>query len=782
MDNPVISLRVAVRNLVEFVLQTGDLVSVFTGSGRALAGIRGHQKIQKSRPANYQAEVSLSYLVETYEFSLEIFGRIDGVWLQDEVILEEIKTTTSNLAHISEENHPLHWAQAKVYGYIYAKQNSLPSLTIKMTYFHLESERIREIDQLYTFEELELFFNDLITKYLEWSKVLYDWYELRNLSIRELPFPHANYRLGQRELAVKTYSAIRQQYKLYIQAPTGTGKTVGVLFPALKALEKLEFDKIFYLTAKTTTRAIAENTTNLLRKQELRLKSLTLTAKEKICFCPGKNCHPDECQYAVAFYDKIKIALHQAFSADEWNREYLESVSREFEVCPFEFSLFMSLWADLIICDYNYVFDPSAFLKRFFEVVAEDFIFLVDEAHNLPDRARDSFSAQLDTATLKSIKKQIRQLSPKLSRNYNKIINYFTTTDKENPIEFQTNEEAPKKLIQLIRDFLKVAEEFLVQNPVFPFRDELIEVYFEFVLFVKISDLYDEHYLTYLEKINKVIRIKLFCLDPSKLLCEAMHKAKSTILFSGTLLPFDYFFNILGGEENDTKLILPSPFPRENYSLVVTDYINTEYKYREDSYAPIADTINMIVSHKKGNYLVYFPSFDYLNKVLAKYTESFGNEGLLNQNNSMTEEERAEFLEHFTEAKPDGVLGFAVLGGIFGEGIDLTGDRLIGTIIVSVGLPQINREKDLIKDYFNKAMNEGFEYAYTYPGLNRVIQAAGRVIRTETDRGVIFLIDKRYDQYRYKKLLPKEWKNYILSKNEQQTKECLDYFWSLTNL
>ncbi|HPT71376.1 MAG TPA: ATP-dependent DNA helicase [Candidatus Cloacimonadota bacterium] len=768
-------VHISVRDLVEFVLSSGDIVSTFVGMSQTLAGTRAHQKIQKSRPEGYQSEVTVQYLYQTDDLNIEISGRIDGLWHRDDgILIEEIKSTTSSLANIEEDNRPLHWAQAKIYAYIYALQNEVPSIQLQLTYYQLDSHEIKEIKTTLSFQELSDFFQMVITKYLEWARMMRDWQEIRDESLTSLKFPFTQYRAGQRSMAVSVYKTIEKQGVLFAQAPTGIGKTIAALFPALKTIPEGMTEKIFYLTARTSGRVIAENTLAFLQQKGLKCKSVTLTAKEKICFNPGCACDPKECEFAEGYFDREKEAGKDLFKEDILTREIISEYAMKHRICPFEFSLFMTLWADVIIADYNYVFDPRVYLRRFFEVPQEPYVFLVDEAHNLPDRARDMYSAEMLEEDIKELKKAIGKTPKDLVTALQRFVKFFRDMRKEMKEEQQNEKwqkEAPEELLKIVDRFLKPAERWLVQNIPTPWTDQLLDFYFNCFAILRTAEFYDERYITYFDIRNRHLKIKLFCLDPSKLIAEALHRAKSTIYFSATLLPMDYYVSLLASGLEPSVLKLSSPFPKENLKLLIHKGIATNFKQRESSYETVAEAIGILTAHYPGNFLVFFPSYRYMKSIADRLIDQKPDLNIQLQKSGMTEEEKEEFLGLFESNKENPVIAFAVMGGIFGEGIDLIGERLVGAIVVGVGLPQVCLERERIREYFDSTNHMGFEYAYMFPGFNRVFQAAGRVIRSETDKGVVLLIDDRFAHLRYKRLFPSEWSHYLLIESNEQIRE-----------
>nr|MBC8504363.1 ATP-dependent DNA helicase [Chloroflexota bacterium] len=763
---------VSVRSLVEFVLQVGDLTpGGFQRRDRAQAGTVAHQHVQRSHPEGYQTEVEIAYQAGETNPPLEVRGRIDGLYADTEpVIIEEIKSTTLSLNLVSKEHNQLHWAQAQCYAYIYAQQQNLSGVSIHLTYYHLDSQEEKTFEQHFTVDALETFFHDLIAPYLDWFRKLREWQARRDQSILDFDFPYADFRSGQRDMAVSVYKAVRDRDRLYVQAPTGVGKTIAALFPAVKALGMGLINKIFYLTAKTPGRMVADATLDDLRQAGLQFKSVTLTAKEKICFCPPVNCDPEECVYAQNYFGKVKAALEEIDQHEAFTRPVIETIAQYYEICPFEFSLDLALWVDAIICDYNYAFDPRVYLRRFFDFSSEQYAFLIDEAHNLPDRARAMYSADLDKKTVLALRRLLKPYLPELVKRLSAINQILLEKRKDCQIanqQFLVEHELPEKLIKTLREFSQKAEDWLVLNQPAEFRQELLDFYFTCSNYIRTAEYFDTFYVSYFERQGKAdLKAKLFCLDPAPMLASPLDRSQSAIFFSATLLPMDYFKQLLTGEAEISHRIFGSPFPPENVSLLIHNKIATKYKQRSDSYAPIAAAIEAICNAQKGNYLVFFPSYAYLVAVLEFLQEKLPERQLLVQDRGMSESAREAFLAQFSINNQETLVGLAVMGGIFGEGIDLVGERLIGAVVVGVGIPQLGLERDLIKTYFDEQNGRGFAYAYQYPGFNRVLQATGRVIRTETDRGIIVLLGERFTHARYRRLFPTHWRGFQVVQSE----------------
>lgn len=785
---------IQVRELVEFVLRRGDIVGErhFVGMDRAVQGIRGHQKIQRSRPPGYDPEIALEYEIPDDTFALRIRGRIDGLLKSaSEVLLEEIKTVHGRWDHAAD---PLHWAQAKLYAYIYTQNNDLKEITIQLTYLELETSKVTEFRESFSFDALESFFTSTTSVYLEWLRQQVRWQKDRDDSVGHLDFPFKSFRPGQRKMAVLAYKTCVAGGRAFIAAPTGIGKTISALFPTVKALGEGKLKRIYYLTARTVGQGIAEKALRDLRKTGLRLRAVTLTAKHKVCIDESQPCDPATCPLALGYYDRRKPAMLEALARQEITREVLAEIGQKHQVCPFALAQDVSLWADAVICDYNYVFDPKAYLQQHFAQDREDFGFLVDEAHNLVDRGREMFSESLDTGEIGEVRRAIKSRIPACARSLGKLEREIKSlcdpahklptgaedADMEadlfaspSPVVLKVDvdqkgmmKEFPKHLIPVLEAALEQMEKWLARNEPAAFREDLLSLFFRSFSFRRTAEIYDERFVTLLKK-DRGAQIQLFCLDPSHLLRQALERGRAAIFFSATLTPIDYYRTLLGGEANDPFLQLESPFPRENLAVLVQNRIQTSYKSRARSLDDVVESIGTLLEQRPGNYLIYFPSYQYLSSAMDRFKARFSQISVLVQQPDMTEQARSAFLGEFENNDGRTRAAFAVLGGIFSEGIDLVGERLIGAVIVGVGLPQLSQERDLIRDYFNEKNGRGFDYAYTFPGMNRVLQAVGRVIRSEYDRGLVLLIDARFSQSRYQCLFPAWWQTRVASSVEK---------------
>ena len=752
------TVRESVRGLVEFILKTGSIDNRFSISKRAIEGIKAHQKLQKSNKTlykRYDKEVYLSEEFNFENFTLKLDGRADGIIYDNEdIIIEEIKSTYKPFLEINDRNE-LHWAQAKVYGYMYLLKNNLMSIYIQLSYYQLESDEVKSFKRQYTFSELENFFNDLINKYEKYIKLQSNHKYSRNKSIKELNFPFVKYRDGQLKMAKAVYGTIKEGKELFVQAPTGIGKTISTIFPAIKAIGEGHIEKIFYLTAKTVNKKVAEDTFNILRNKGLNFRSITITAKQKICLNDKISCNPDECKYAIDYYDKSRNAIYELLKEERnINRDLILEISNKYGICPFELSLELINWCDGIICDYNYIFDKRVGLKGVIDDIGNEISVLVDEGHNLVDRARSMYSASLNKEKFLKLRRNLKNKSKKLYKTVNKVNSYFIDLRKEcESIEKNSyhQKEAPKDLYKILRSFMNQSEDELIKLKDEPYYDELLEVYFDINSFLSISEEYDKNYVTYIEKNGQNISINLFCVNPSEKIKSIIKKLNGTIIFSATLSPIEYYIDLLGGSDESYRLRLKSPFDSKKFNVRRCS-INTRFKFRESTIQHIKKEISYFLSNNKGNSMIFFPSYEYLELFMRNSKYDFNGYNLLIQKREMDEIDKENFISEFRNKQ--NIVGLFVLGGVFSEGIDLPGDMLIGVIIVGVGYPKISMEREIIKEYFNE---KGYDYSYIYPGINKVFQAVGRVIRTEDDEGSALLIDDRYFNKKYDRLLPSDW-------------------------
>lgn len=766
---------------MEFILRSGDIDNRRTAppENAMQEGSRIHRMIQRRMGPEYQAEVGLKYVYNAGEYEIIVEGRADGIITEPQVTIDEIKGVFRDIKKMKDAV-PVHVAQAKCYAYIYAAQNGLKSIRVRMTYCHMETEEIRYFHYDYTWQELQEWFGEVMEQYRKWADYHFAWQKMRQESIKALEFPYP-YREGQKELASYVYRTIYHKRKLFIEAPTGVGKTISTVFPAVKAMGEELCGKIFYLTAKTITRTVADHTFALLREHGLKLKSVILTAKDKICFMEETECNPEHCPYAKGHYDRVNDAMYDMLThEDVYSREKIEEYAQRHRVCPFEMCLDMSLFADAVICDYNYVFDPHVYLRRFFaEGIKGDYIFLIDEAHNLVERGRDMYSAVLRKEDFLELKRKVRAYDERIAKNLDRCNKELLALKRE--CENYKVEEYIDPFVRTLTRLSTAIDDYLEDHEDSPVRSDILEFYFEVSHFLEMYELLDENYVTYSEmESDGSFILKLFCVNPAKNLRECMQRGRSTILFSATLLPIGYYKTLLGADEGDYEVYAKSVFNPEKMGLYIGSDVTSRYARRGDEeYYRIASYIHEVVRQRHGNYMLFFPSHAFLRNVYEIYMHYFNVEETVEcivQEDYMNEQAREAFLHRFTgnedcdlsaliqmeiEVEEDkSLLGFCVMGGIFSEGIDLKSDSLIGAVIIGTGLPQVCNERELLKNYFDGWGENGFDYAYRYPGMNKVLQAAGRVIRTVEDFGIVTLLDERFLSPAYQRLFPREWKNY----------------------
>ena len=778
-------LKISVRSLVEFLCQSGDIDNRFgkvSDKNAMEAGSRAHRKIQKSMGPEYQSEVPLKLYIKADNYDISVEGRADGIFQSDEITyIDEIKGTYKDLHYLTEAV-VVHKAQAMCYAYFYSRMNSCDRMGIRVTYVNLDTEEIKYFEEVMNCVQIENWFDGIIQELRKWGDFVFNHTVMRNESVDKLGFPY-EYRDGQRDLAAGVYKSIRQGKNLFIQAPTGVGKTISTVYPSVKAMGSGGVEKIFYLTAKTITRTAAQSAYDDLIKCGLVFKTVTITAKEKICFQENDlktDCNPTACPYAKGHYDRINDAVFDIITNETViNRQTIEEYARKHMVCPFEFSLDISYWMDGIICDYNYVFDPHVCLKRFFsEGNKGEYVFLVDEAHNLVDRAREMYSASV-------CKEEILEIKHMIGKDYGKrIINALDRCNR-NLLEFKRQCENEYMILESDDLFAfnmeRLAEEisvFMEKNKNFSNMKELSQFFFKVKHYNDMHEVLDENYMIYTEHTKDGFVIKLFCVNPSVNLAQRISMGINAVFFSATLLPVNYYKKLLSGNTDDYAVYAHSVFDTNKRKLLIGRDVTSRYVRRTESeYKKICKYINEITKARKGNYLVFFPSYKYMSDVY-NYMNKSENVRYIIQQQNMTEQNKEEFLEEFSGSQGEVTLiGMCVMGGVFSEGIDLKKDSLIGAVIVGTGLPSIDIRQQLLRHFFDEKDGNGYEYAFVYPGMNKVLQAAGRVIRTEEDYGIIALLDDRFLTSQYKSLFPREWNNYVITDIETVGEEVLD-FWN----
>ena len=779
-----LTVRISVRNLVEFIMRSGNLDNRRGSMDKEAMqkGSRLHRKIQKQMGSSYMAEVPLKKETEYEDVVIVVEGRADGIFSENgETSIDEIKGIYGNVEKL-QEPIAVHRAQAMCYGWIYAEKQNLDSIGIQMTYANLDTEEIRRFQERLTREELEIWYGNLLDAYHKWISWQIKWKRERNASMEKLEFPFA-YREGQRQMVSSVYHSISSGKQIFIQAPTGVGKTMSTIFPAVRAVGEGKGETVFYLTAKTITRTVAEEAYGILQEKGLRFKVLTLTAKEKLCFCEKTECNPQNCPYAEGHYDRINDAVYELWTTQNtYERETLRNHAEKWHVCPFEMSLDLALWVDGVICDYNYVFDPNVHLKRFFgEGVKGNYIFLIDEAHNLVERGREMYSAAICKEDILEVKKKVKNYSPGLSRALEKVNRQLLELKKT--CEKYEILENPGAVSLGMLQVMGELDKFLEEPPNEEVVDEILDFYFCVRDFLNIDELVDENYVVYTENgEDGKFWMKLFCVNPAANLGAFLGKGISTVFFSATLLPMTYYRKLLSVREDDYGIYVQSPFDRKKRCILIGYDVSSRYTRRNyEEYRRIAEYIARTIWQKKGNYMAFFPSYRLMEEVKAVYETEFSVDWVrcISQTSGMNEREKEEFLEEFSNQ--DGTLvGFCVMGGVFSEGIDLMGDRLIGAIVVGTGLPQIGTEREILKNYYDTRGENGFDYAYRYPGMNKVLQASGRVIRTQEDIGMILLLDERFRNTDYRSLFPVEWTDRKFCTIEN-IEDILSGFWGTHN-
>ena len=837
-----IPVRCSVRDFVEFLLRNGDLDS---RSGRKdpdtmREGAEMHRRIQKEQGGNYAAEVNLSHtcLVSygRHTFSLTVEGRADGIITIDDSMradlpnealvfsdvpcaIDEIKTMLRDVNKLTAPL-PEHLAQAKCYAFFHCMKEEIERIAVQMTYVTLESGKRRYFTEFYTKDELSEWYFALCREYAKFEEWTTEHRLARDASIRTLGFPF-EYRPGQDSLVKDVYRTILRERKLFLEAPTGVGKTISTVFPAVKSMGEGITEKIFYLTAKTITRTVAEETFTLLNENGLVFLPITITAKEKLCVLPKPDCNPETCPRAKGHFDRINEAIYAmlstlveqcddsvspenvdaasgegtpACSSDEpaawtdpsesestanqkgalFSRDLILEFAERYQVCPYEMSLDVALFADAVICDYNYAFDPDVYFRRFFGgEIRKNYAMLIDEAHNLVERARDMYSATLVKEDFLLAKGEMAFYAP--AARALQACNRAMLTIKQQNEHFAVLESLDGLYMSLMR-LMGVLDTYMADSSN-SLPELTTELFFNVRHFLAMYDESDDHYRYYCDyREDNRFYVCVRCMDPSRQLEQRLSLCRSAVFFSATLLPIGYYKQQLSGSPEDYAVYAESPFDSDNRLVLIANDVSTRYTRRtDDEFRKIAGYITDFCAAKKGNYMVFFPSYRYLTAIADILFEVPGLR-LLVQESSMSELAREEFLQAFSEEHEDTLLGLCVMGGIFSEGIDLTADRLIGAVVVGPGLPMVCNEREMFREYYAERCDAGFEYAYLYPGMNKVLQAAGRVIRTTDDVGAILLLDDRFTKSAYRDLFPREWEN-CLRVNRSTLPRVLGDFW-----
>ena len=771
-------LRLSVHQLVDFLLRTGDIDNRVFNRSSMSEGTRLHGVYQSKQSANYLAEFPLKMSFNVDEVNIILEGRADGIIKRSETeyVIDEIKTTVEDLKVFHDDNLEWHLGQAKCYAYMFAKQANLEFIGIKLTYIRQGQEKEQFIDSyVFNILELEQFVVKLLNEFLAFYNIIFNKNKRRDESIEKLKFPFKEFRQGQRELAKYTYATAKKHSRLFAEAPTGIGKTISTLFPYIKAIKDDDKSKIFYLTAKTSGREAAHQAIKILKDSGLSLSDIMITAKDKICFCKGQACNPDECPYTKKYYDKIQTVLRYAIlNYDDFDLNTITKLAYDNQICPFEFELDLSLFMDVIICDYNYLFDPISYMKRYFDEDVSSFLVLVDEAHNLVDRSRDMYSASLSYKQFLDARKSVRhsklhKLKLAMSKMNKMFKDYLVNPNEGNYIL----EDFYDYTYKTISSFITTMQD-INKNENKEMSKELLEFYLEVNRFSRMLEFFNDHYLCYYEIIKDDVVLHLSCLDAASFLHNSLRNLRGSVLFSATLSPISYYVDMLGGKSTDAQLILPSPFPKENLKIIIAPKVSIRYKNRDSSYQQVADYIKAFVKNKVGNYFIFLPSYEYLDNLMP-YID-INDMDIFEQQRNMSDEEKEEFLTNFKPNPERTTLGFVIVGGAFGEGIDLVSDRLIGAVIVGIGMPKINFVSNEISKYYDSKGQSGYNYAYLNPGMNKVMQALGRVIRSETDKGAALLIDERYLTNEYRDLFKAEWREYEVALSPKEVSDILQEF------
>ena len=777
--------KLSVKEIVEFLHASGDLTNQSNVRQRQLEGQKLHVKRQNTYDASAKKEVYVETFFQYGDAKLHISGRIDGVFKNTDgtIILEEIKSTETDLDLVNERTYPAHINQLKMYAYMYMADHNLSSVELRLLYIHSKDEREKPLETRVSFKQMEKTFNQTMHDYMDWLDTYRNHLYNKERSIEGLVFPHEDFREGQRPFMAAIYQTLIKEDILYATAPTGIGKTVGALFSALKTIKNSK-EKIFYLTAKNAGKHIAVDTVRALKEKGLKVKAITLNSKDNMCLQDEVDCDPEICPFAKGFYNRLSEALKDIFVHDDvYDMKLIKDYATYHNICPHEFALEIANYADIIICDFNYAFDPRIRLIRFFEESQYVPKLLVDESHNLVDRSLSMYSSMLSHTDMKSLKETVSTMKPShLKRPVEMLLNLMdesirTTDVKKSGLHVDTAlDETFMKGVQYLASKL---ESFLSEHKKHPNRKAVLEHYFTLMQFVRISEYYSSAYRYVIESDQDDVRFNIVCLDASEALKDIVKtRASGTVFFSATLNPVKYYSSLIT-QRQGRFFEVPTPFDPKRLGLFIDVSTSTKYHDRPQSVGRIIDTIYAMLESKTGNYIVFFPSYRYMEMVLEKFDRVSYN--TLVQTPRMSHGERESLLEQFTSTDSESKVMFSVLGGSFSEGVDYIGDLLHGVMVVGVALPAFNRMNEIRKDYFYEQGYDGFHYAYTYPGMNKVIQAVGRVIRTMDDKGVAILFDERYRRQVYTELFPSHWSHAEYLEEDDYIQGYLDNFWNSFN-
>lgn len=775
-------LYLSVHQLVDFVLRTGDIDSRVFNRSSMSEGTLLHALYQSKQNDNYLSEIPLETTVTVDDIEVHIEGRADGIIKKSKkkYVIDEIKTTVADLDEFYKENEAWHLGQAELYGYMFCKQNELEDIELRLTYISQKKHSNKLIkNYFYSYLELEQKVIGYVEEYLEFYHIILSLQQARDESLKDLQFPFDHFRKGQKELSKYCYAIASKGGQLFVEAPTGIGKTMSTLFPFIKSLEKDELSKIFYLTAKSSGKENAHHASKIIMDKGAKLTSIVITSKEKICFCKGKSCNPDECPFTKGYYSKIGSILKYALlTYRDFDLKTITDLAYQYEVCPFELELDLSLYSDIIICDYNYLFDPISYMKRYFDEDSSHYLALIDEAHNLVDRSRDMYSQVLSEEEFRKAKKSVKQSTHRpLKTALAKLTKFFNNEHVLHEAGSYKVEDLPEEMIKTLSRF---ADSMLDINKNYhdEVSRELLDFYLDVNRFLKIYELHNDSFFFNIKMEKKNMKIEMYCLDASSYLKAIINRLKGAVYFSATLTPIDYYIETLGGKKDAPVLKLDSPFPKENFLMLVAPKVSVKYKNRDTTYFDVAEYIRRFILNKVGNYIVYFPSYEYLETITCLLTVFHKEFDIIKQEKDMSEEDKLNFINSFEPHPKKSKLGLAILGGSFSEGIDLVSDRLIGVVVVGIGMPKINYVSDEVAKYYDAKGINGKNYAYIYPGMNKVMQAVGRLIRSEDDKGTALLIDERYMTNQYQDLFKKEWSNYEVTLSLDEVDEAISSFYN----
>lgn len=777
--------HISVRDLVEFIYKEGNIDDRFGSSDPLLSmqeGQRIHRMIQESNINGYVPEVVLNYHYDFGKYIFDLQGRADGVAFDKEkpYLVEEIKGVY-NASQI-EEPVKVHLAQALIYAYIISSQYSLDGIRVRMTYCDLESqdpsEGLNIFEEDYDFERLKLFFDETCNEFKKWSDFVFNWEKIRNDSILKGQFPF-KYRHGQRALVGICYKTIKDKKTIFIQAPTGTGKTISTLYPAVQALGRGMAEKVFYLTSKTVTGTVVKETAARINETGHRIKTVFITARDRICPLEERKCNPDDCPYAAGHFDRVNDAVFSIINNEDlMTREVILDYSKKFMVCPFEFSLDVSLFADVIVGDVNYVFNPTSCLKRFFaEGVKKPYIFLIDEAHNMVDRGRSMYSISISKEDILRGRRIMKKYSRRVFNALTAINNDFLSWKKEGMVYILSSDEFSNFALKVMNT-VSAFQAFFQKRIKIKESDEIRILYFNLKYLDLLSDSYGRDYKAYSE-CGEEMRFNLLCLDPSNMIQKRLYMAESVIFFSATFLPMRYYMNLLSRDEEAVAVKAETVFSSSQLAIIRARDVTTKYKERTpEMFQRYAQYIENIVESRKGNYIVFFPSYELLNHIRDDFTELDGGKAdVICQKSDFNENDKEEFLNSFSKDRGKSLVAFSVFGGQFSEGIDLKGDKLIGVILAGLPIPSISLENRFINDYFEEKTGQGFLYSSLYPAMCKVLQAGGRLIRTDSDRGIIALLDSRFSEKNIEEVYPDLWQD-IKNVSVSSAGKALSDFWS----